>query len=75
MVKNTLGDLHNLLFEQIEKLRDADIDTLDIEIERTKAMNQTAEVIINNGKNIIEVYKMQSNQSMIVPRILTSGEE
>lgn len=52
MLKNTLGDLNNHLFEQLEKLNDNDLtgDSLDAEIKRTEAMAKISEQIIKNGE-------------------------
>ena len=40
MMKNTLGDLNNLLFAQLEKLGDDDLngEEMDAEIRRAEAM-------------------------------------
>lgn len=51
-MKNTLGDLNNLLFEQLEKLADDDIkgDELEGEIRRSEAMAKVSEQIIKTGE-------------------------
>lgn len=51
-MKNTLGDLNNHLFAQLEKLGDEDLDAeeLEIEIKRSEAMGNIAEQIIKNGE-------------------------
>ena len=48
MVKNTLGDLNNHLFAQLEKLGDDDLkgDELEAEIRRSEAMAKVGEQII-----------------------------
>lgn len=50
-MKNTLSDLNNYLFEQIERLQDNDLtDTqLDQEIKRAEAVRKTADTIIQNA--------------------------
>lgn len=52
MVKNTLGDLNNHLFAQLEKLNDEDLngEALDAEIRRTEAMAKISEQIIKTGE-------------------------
>ena len=52
MVKNTLGDLNNHLFAQLEKLGDDDLegDKLDAEIKRSEAMAKVGEQIIKTGE-------------------------
>ena len=51
-MKNTLGDLNNFLFEQLEKLADDDIkgDELEGEIRRSEAMAKVSEQIIQTGE-------------------------
>lgn len=50
-MKNTLGDLNNHLFAQLEKLGDDDLtgEELDKEIQRSEAMAKIADQIIKNG--------------------------
>ena len=51
MMKNTLMDLNNYLFEQIERLNDDDLDdeSLDREIKKADAMVKVSNTIIENG--------------------------
>jgi len=51
-MKNTLGDLNNHLFAQLEKLGDDDLtgEALDAEIKRSEAMVKVSEQIIRNGE-------------------------
>lgn len=51
-MKNTLGDLNNHLFAQLEKLDDDDLDgdQLDTEIKRAEAMSKISEQIIKTGE-------------------------
>lgn len=58
-MKNTLGDLNNHLFAQIERLGDEEIkgDLLVEEIERAKAVTQVATQIISNGKLMLDAIK------------------
>lgn len=46
VVKNTLGDLNNYLFEQLDKLG----DELDSEIRRSETMAKVSEQIIRTGE-------------------------
>ena len=52
MAKNTLNDLNNHLFEQLEKLMDDEVppEKLDKEIQKAKAVTAVAEVIVRNGE-------------------------
>lgn len=52
MVKNSLEDLNNHLFEQLERLNDNDLtpEQIDQEIKRSNGMTAIAETIIRNGR-------------------------
>lgn len=52
MAKNTLSDLNNHLFAQLERLGDEDLtpEDLEKEMERAKAINGVAKNIIDNAK-------------------------
>lgn len=61
MSRNTLEDLNNHLFAQLERLNDEDLkDPEDIrkEVERSKAVNGLAKNIIDNAKVTLEVIKV-----------------
>lgn len=51
-MKNTLGDLNNHLFAQLEKLGDDDLngEALEAEIRRSEAMAKVGEQIIKTGE-------------------------
>lgn len=51
-MKNTLGDLNNHLFSQLEKLNDDELggEELETEIKRAEAMSKISEQIIKNGE-------------------------
>ena len=51
-MKNKLSDLNNHLFAQIERLGDESIvgDHLKEEIERSRAVNNVAKMIVNNAR-------------------------
>ena len=50
-MKNSLGDLHDYLFAQLERLSDEDLkgEELQQEIVRSKAVSTVASQIIQNG--------------------------
>ena len=55
MTKNTLSDLNNHLFAQLERLSDETIDQEDLnkEIERSKAISTVAKTIIENAMSLL----------------------
>lgn len=61
-MKNTLGDLNNHLFAQLERLSDEDIkgDALLEEIERAKAVTTVANQIISNGTLVLQAQKFHT---------------
>lgn len=63
-MKNTLGDLNNHLFAQLERLSDEDIkgEALQEEIGRAKAINSVASQIIANGALVLEAKKMMDDK-------------
>lgn len=58
-MKNSLGDLNNHLFAQLERLGEEDLkgEALQEEIDRAKAINQVAVQIISNGKLLLDALK------------------
>ena len=56
MAKNTLLDLNNHLFAQLERLGDEDLSQEDLqkEISRAKAISGVAKNIIDNAKTTLE---------------------
>ena len=56
MPRNTLSDLNNHLFEQLERLNDDDLTEEDLqkEIARAKAITNTAAQIINNASLVLK---------------------
>lgn len=59
MAKNTLEDLNNHLFDQLERLLEDDLSKEDLEKEvtRAKAVTSVAEVIVRNGELALGVMK------------------
>jgi len=58
-MKNTLGDLNNHLFAQLERLSNEDIKGEDLkeEITRAKAVTEVATKIIENGNLVLQGQK------------------
>lgn len=57
-MRNKLSDLNNHLFEQLERLNDAETsEELEAEITRSKAVASIASNIINNGNLMLNTMK------------------
>lgn len=76
--KNTLADLNNHLFEQLEKLNDDDLtgEKLQEERERAKSMASIAQTIINNGELALKAVKHydEYGKKEKMPNILQIGD-
>ena len=57
-MKNTLEDLNNYLFEQLERLQDDDLteEQLEKEIRRSEAVQSVAKTIIENGSLALKAH-------------------
>lgn len=77
-MQNTLTDLNNHLFEQLERMNDEDLteEQLDKEIKRADGMTKVAEQIIRNGelayKTMVHMDEFGYNQEKTVPVMLES---
>jgi hypothetical protein len=63
-MKNTLGDLNNHLFAQLERLGDEELKGEDLveEIQRSKAISEIAKQVISNGSLVLEAKKSMSDR-------------
>lgn len=78
-MKNTLSDLNNHLFAQLERLSDEDIkgEALQEEINRAKAISDIASQIISNGSLVLKAktfmseygYETQKDKKKIPPML------
>ncbi|MFT4415297.1 hypothetical protein ACLM5H_15660 [Fredinandcohnia humi] len=61
-MRNTLGDLNNHLFAQLERLSDEELtgEKLDEEIKRARSINDVAKRIISNGTLVLQAQKFQT---------------
>lgn len=74
-MKNTLADLNNHLFEQMERLNDDDLNNeeLDKEIKRAKAMTDVSSQIIENAALGLSAEKLRAeygNREIHLPGML-----
>lgn len=74
-MKNTLGDLNNHLFAQLERLNDEDLkgDELKEELTRSEAVTSVAKQIISNGALVLKAKKVmddRNNADIIIPKML-----
>lgn len=58
-MKNTLNDLNNYLFEQIERISDDSLtdDELNKEIKRIDAVQRVAKTIVDNASLVLQAKK------------------
>lgn len=77
-MKNTMMDLNNHLFEQIERLMDDDLD-IDTEIKRSKALEGLADKAIANAKLSLEAEQFVQDygyrQKAELPAMLESKDD
>jgi hypothetical protein len=74
-MKNTLGDLNNYLFAQLERLDNDELkgEALIEEMNRTKTINEVATRIIANGSLVLTAKKLMDNREdadTILPKML-----
>lgn len=62
-MQNTLGDLNNHLFAQLERLGDEDLqgEKLQEEIERAKSITAISSQIISNGNLVLQAEKFKAD--------------
>ncbi len=78
IVKNTLGDLTNHLFAELERLGDEDMDeeALEREIKRAKSMSAVSAQIIASANTMINAMAVKDSlgdADAALPRMLTDG--
>lgn len=74
-MRNTLGDLNNHLFAELERLSDEELtgEKLAEEIARAKAVTHVASQIIANGSLVLEAKRLADdriNADLAVPKML-----
>lgn len=63
-MKNSLTDLKNYLFEQIERVNDDDLtdEELDKEIKRSKAVTEASKTIVEIAKTQLDAFKYATEE-------------
>lgn len=63
-MRNTLTDLNNHLFAQLERLSDEDLkgEELQEELNRSKAVSDVAKNIVSNGNLILQAHKFKDER-------------
>lgn len=80
MPRNTLGDLNNHLFAQLERLNDEEItgEELEDEIIRSKAVIGVSKQIIANANVVLKAKSIEleygKNNEKEMPKMLEGGE-
>ena len=79
-MRNTLVDLNNHLFEQLERLNDEELtdEQLEKEIKRTDAMKDIATQIIANAQIVLKATELNmeySRNEVNVPQMLIGFDE
>jgi len=75
MTKNTLKDLNDHLFMQLERLSDEDLtdEQLKTEMKRAHSISTVASKVIDNGKLVLDAQKFRDDKMDVdaeVPRML-----
>ena len=79
-MRNTLVDLNNHLFEQLERLNDEELtdEQLEKEIKRTDAMKDIATQIIANANIVLKATELNMEYSrgdVAVPKMLIGMDD
>lgn len=77
-MQNTLGDLNNHLFAELERLSDEELkgDELKDEMLRAKSVTDIAKAIIDNAKTVLDAEKFKADtlgKSNVQPSRMLEG--
>ena len=78
MPRNSLMDLHNILFETLERLNDADEDDYEYEIEKAKTITCVAKVMVDNSRTMLQAQELRAEYGLAfeegAPKLLIGNE-
>ena len=74
-MKNTLSDLNNHLFAQLERLGDEELsgEELEKEVKRAESITKIARVVIENSNTVLKSIELKSNAldaDVVLPKML-----
>ena len=74
-MKNTLAELNNHLFAQLERLGDEELsgEELEKEVKRAESITKIARVVIENSNTVLKSIELKSNAldaDVILPKML-----
>lgn len=73
-MKNTLSDLNNHLFLQLERLNEEGLtqEQLSFESERAKSMSMIARAIVDNAQLVLDSHVQMGDipQNMVLPKFI-----
>lgn len=74
-MKNTLADLNNHLFAQLERLGDEELsgEELEKEVKRAESITKIARVVIENSNTVLKSIELKSNAldaDVVLPKML-----
>ena len=77
-MKNKITDLNNLLFEQLERLIDAEDDEIEKEINRSRAVSSIATNIVSTADLTLKATEIQLEYGLkqpIIPQLGNKNEK
>lgn len=76
-MKNSMLDLHNHLFAQLERLSDEQLkgDELREELGRAKAVIGVADVLVQNASLMLEAEKLKADRVVSIPSVLSESHD